>query len=175
MAYDPHSYFEAWQVASHVDYSVLGNLEPPLTRKLLLKKIEKVQSTLDEQEIANGWAKVLDDIHQQAMFVPMWGVCIPYVISCRLAGFTPSDQTYSYPLTTVKVVDGNKTVTVAPGSGGAMFTKLGPTHPHQYFPNQLFALAWVYKGLVAYGQDGEIMPALAESWTTVKKDGGEAG
>lgn len=35
-----------------------------------------------------------------------------------------------------------------------------------YFPNQLFTQAWVYEGLVSYGQDGDILPALAKNWTT---------
>ena len=32
--------------------------------------------------------------------------------------------------------------------------------------------AWVYEGLLSYGQDGEISPALATSWKTVNSDSG---
>jgi ABC-type transport system substrate-binding protein len=72
-------------------------------------------------------------------------------------------------------VEGSKVVTVNPGAGGALFTKLGPTNPHQYFPNQLFAQSWAYEGLVSYGQDGEISPALATSWTTKNQPDGSGG
>eukprot|EP00532_Pseudo-nitzschia_australis_P013953 CAMPEP_0168208370 /NCGR_PEP_ID=MMETSP0140_2-20121125/2032_1 /TAXON_ID=44445 /ORGANISM="Pseudo-nitzschia australis, Strain 10249 10 AB" /LENGTH=670 /DNA_ID=CAMNT_0008134763 /DNA_START=360 /DNA_END=2374 /DNA_ORIENTATION=- len=144
--YDPHSYLESWETASHVEYSVLGGLEPPLTRDFLLEKIEEVQEELDVAKIQEKYTEILTDIHQQAIFVPLWGTRIPYVVSRRLAGFTPSDQTYSYPLTSVRVLEGSKKVTVNPGAGGSLFTKLGPTNPHQYFPNQLFAeVDWIFQ------------------------------
>eukprot|EP00536_Pseudo-nitzschia_multiseries_P000903 jgi/Psemu1/294211/fgenesh1_pm.11_\ len=170
--YDPHSYLESWETPSHVEYSVLDGLNPPLTREALLEKIEDVQGELDAAKIQEKYKEILNDIHQQAIFVPLWGTRIPYVVSRRLSGFTPSDQTYSYPLTSVRVLEGSKNVMVNPGAGGAMFSTLGPTNPHQYYPNQLFAQAWVYEGLLSYGQDGEISPALATSWETENTDSG---
>ena len=60
---------------------------------------------------------------------------------------------------------GSTTVTIAPGVGGTLFQSVGPIHPHQYYPNQVFAQDWIYEGLVSYGTDGQIIPALATSWS----------
>ena len=106
----------------------------------------------------------MNDIHQQAVFLPLWGSRIPYVLSRRLDGFVTPTQVYTFSLNTVRVLEGSKTVTVAPGASGALFASVGPMNPHQYFPNMLFASDWMYEGLVRYGSDGEIIPALASSW-----------
>ena len=165
--YDPHSYFNSWDVPAHVEYSAVGKLEAPLTRDSLLKKIADVQVQVEPMQIANGWKEILQDTHKQAIFLPLWGTRVPYVLNRRFGGFSPSAQTYEYPLDAIKVFSGSTTVTIAPGAGGGLFKSVGPVHPHQYFPNQLFAQAWVYEGLVGYGQDGEITPVLATSWTIV--------
>ncbi|KAG7369619.1 nickel-binding periplasmic protein precursor [Nitzschia inconspicua] len=164
--YDPHTYLKSWENNAHVEYSATANLQPPLTREILMEKIKKVQEQLDQATIRSMWKEILQDIHEQAIFLPLWGTREPYVLNRRLAGFTPSSQTYTYPIETVRVLSGSKNVTVAPGAGGAMFSSGGPLHPHQYFPNQLFIQDWLYEGLVSYGQDGEIQPALATSWLT---------
>eukprot|EP00961_Rhodomonas_salina_P300497 3939836-Rhodomonas_salina.3 len=162
--YDPHSYLNSWAVPAHVEYSAIGGMEPPLTRDSLLTMIADAQLQTDARKIAEQWEAILQAIHTQAMFLPLWGTRVPYVLNRRFGGFTPSTQTYSYPLESVKVLSGSKDVTVAPGAGGSLFTSVGPVHPHQYFPNQLFVQSWVYEGLVGYGQDGKIIPALATSW-----------
>ncbi|KAL3922389.1 MAG: hypothetical protein SGARI_006464, partial [Bacillariaceae sp.] len=167
----PHTYLNSWQANAHVEYSSTGKLEAPMTRELLLEKVANVQATLDEQSIEAQWKEILKDIHDQAIFLPLWGTRVPYVLNRRFAGFSPSQQTYTYPIETVRILEGSKNVTIAPGSGGSMFTSAGPMHPHQYFPNQLFTQAWLYEGLVSYGQDGEIQPALATTWTTEEVDG----
>lgn len=41
---------------------------------------------------------------------------------------------------------------------------VGPLNPHLYSPNQMFAQAMVYEPLVRYGDNGQIIPCLAESW-----------
>lgn len=84
----------------------------------------------------------------------------------------PGAQTYSYPIASVKVASGSKTVTVAPGSGGSLFKQVGRFHPHLYAPNELFAQDWVYARLVKYGENGVIEPSLAEKWETTEQDGG---
>ena len=99
-----------------------------------------------------------------AVFLPLWGTRVPFALNRRLGGFTPSTQTYVYPLSSVRVLSGSANVTVAPGAGGSLFRSVGPVNPHQYYPNQLFAQAWIYEGLVGYGQDGEILPVLATEW-----------
>ena len=170
--YDPHSYLNSWAVPAHVEYSALGELEPPLTRDSLFKMISDVQIQTDPVKIAQGWEEIQQAIHRQAIFLPLWGTRIPYVLNRRFGGFTPSTQTYAYSLESVKVFTGSKNVTIAPGAGGSLFKSIGPVNPHQYFPNQLFAQAWVYEGLVGYGQDGEIIGALASSWTIEDKGSG---
>ena len=162
--YDPHTYLNSWKVPAHVEYSAVGEMEPPLTREALMKMITDVQVMTELKDITQAWAKIQQAIHSQAIFVPLWGTRVPFVLNRRFGGFAPSAQTYEYPLQSVKVFSGTKEVTIAPGAGGSLFESAGPVHPHQYFPNQLFAQSWVYEGLVGYGQDGEINPALAQSW-----------
>ena len=162
--YDPHSYLTSWAVPAHVEYSAVGEMEPPLTRELLFDMIDDVQVQSDPLTIAKKWEEIHQAIHTQAIFLPLWGTRVPYVLNRRLGGFSPSTQTYSYPLESVRVFSGSSNVTVAPGAGGSLFRSTGPINPHQYFPNQLFAQSWIYEGLVGYGQDGEITPVLATKW-----------
>lgn len=171
--YDPHTYLNSWSTPAHVEYSSTGNLEAPLTREMLLDRIEAVQRELDEEKIKSEWKDILSEIHQQALFLPLWGTRVPYVLNRRLAGFTPSSQTYTYPIENIRILNGSKNVTIAPGAGGSLLSSAGPIHPHMYSPNQLFTQAWVYEGLVSYGQDGEILPALAKNWTTVNFSTGQ--
>ena len=138
-------------------------LQPPLTRDDLIARIEAVQTELDETAIRAQWRSIMEDVHKQALFLPLWGTRIPYVLNRRLSGFSPSTQAYSIPVNTIQVASGSDSVTIAPGVG-SLFTKTGPINPHQYSPNALWAQDWIYEGLVSYGQDGEIVPALATSW-----------
>lgn len=41
---------------------------------------------------------------------------------------------------------------------------VGPLNPHLYRPNQMFAQDFIYESLVEYGEGGDIIPHLAESW-----------
>lgn len=164
--YDPHSYLTSWAVPAHVEYSAIGGMEPPLTRDSLLNMVTAVQLETDPMVIADKWEEIQQAIHTQAIFLPLWGTRVPFVLNRRFAGFTPSTQTYSYPLSSVRILSGSPNVTLAPGAGGSLFRSVGPVHPHQYFPNQLFVQSWVYEGLVGYGQDGEIIPVLATSWVS---------
>jgi len=41
---------------------------------------------------------------------------------------------------------------------------VGPLNPHLYSPNQMFAQAMVYEGLVKFMPDGTVAPALATGW-----------
>ena len=47
---------------------------------------------------------------------------------------------------------------------------IGFLNPHAYLPDQFITQGMVYEGLVNYGENGEILPSLAESWD-VSKDG----
>ena len=99
--YDPHSYMTSWSVPAHVEYSSIGNLEAPLTRELLIAKIEKVQTELSEQKINEQWREIHEDVHKQALFMPLWGSRIPYVLNRRLIGFSPAQQAYSIPVNSI--------------------------------------------------------------------------
>ena len=170
--YDPHTYLSSWSVPSHVEYSSIGGLKEPLSRETLFQMIEDVQILSDPQEIAKKWKEIQQAIHNQALFLPLWGTRVPYVLSQRFDSFTPSSQTYSYPIASVTVREGPKNVTIAPGAGGSLFKSVGPIHAHQYYPNQLFAQDWVYEGLVGYGQDGQPYPVLASGWEEEDLDDG---
>ena len=138
-----------------------------------MERIEKVQTELDETKIASEWRSIMEDVHMQSLFLPLWGTRIPYVLNRRLIGFTPASQAYSIPVQSIQVASGSKSVTIAPGVG-ALFSSTGPINPHQYSPNALWAQDWIYEGLVSYGQDGEIVPALATSWeVNPSPDGGQ--
>lgn len=47
---------------------------------------------------------------------------------------------------------------------------VGDMSPHAYLPNQFITVDMVYEGLVQYGENGKILPQLAESWE-VSPDG----
>ena len=47
---------------------------------------------------------------------------------------------------------------------------VGNLNPHEYLPSQFITQDMVYDGLVSYGENGEIKPMLAESWT-ISEDG----
>ena len=164
--YDPHTYLNSWEVPSHVEYSASKGLEPPLTQEDLFSRIKEVQTKLDENERQAMWTPILQDIHEQAMFLPLWGTRTPYVINRRLSGFIPSAQAYNYPIHTLVAQSGSKNVTVAPGNGGSLFETAGPITPHSY-GSAMFAQDWVYEGLVAYSDGGIPEPRLAKSWDIV--------
>jgi nickel transport system substrate-binding protein len=148
--YDPHSYMASWAVPSHVEYSAIGGMEAPNSRELLISKIEKVQRELDPIKIRAQWKEIHQDVHSQAIFMPLWGTRIPYVRNRRLAGFVPAEQAFSIPVNIIQVFSGSTSVTVSPGVG-SLFSGTGPINPHQYSPNELWAQDWIYEGLVSYG------------------------
>jgi len=97
--------------------------------------------------------------------MPLWGKRIPAVLNTRLGGYTAGQQQFDYPVQSVVVGSGSKTVTIAPGAQTGLFKSVGRLDPHSYRPNEFFSNNWVYEGLVSYGADGTILPALATSWT----------
>ena len=69
---------------NQVEYSSTGALEAPLTRDLLLmEKIANVQKLTDEVKLRAMWKEILEDLHQQAIFLPLWGTLVPYVLNRR--------------------------------------------------------------------------------------------
>lgn len=47
---------------------------------------------------------------------------------------------------------------------------IGFVNPHVYLPDQFITQAMVYEGLVSYGENGVILPSLAEKWD-ISEDG----
>ncbi|MFB5283052.1 nickel ABC transporter substrate-binding protein [Peribacillus sp. Hz7] len=47
---------------------------------------------------------------------------------------------------------------------------VGEMNPHIYNPSQMFAQTMVYEPLISYGENGELVPKLAESWD-ISEDG----
>ena len=119
------------------------------------------------------WAWILRALHEQATEIPISGKAIPAVYNERLNGYVPGQQQYDYPAHTLRVVSGSKNITVSPGAQTGLFTSIGRGDPHSYRPNEFFFSNWVYDGLVEYGPDGEILPALATSWSVEAVGEGE--
>ena len=71
------------------------------------------------------------------------------------------------------MVSGEKTVTVSPGTQSGLFNTVGRLDPHSYRPNEFCTNNFVYEGLVYYGEDGRVEPALATSWETSTEGDGE--
>ena len=144
--YDPHSYMASWKEPSHFEHKSTLGMKEPLSQERMLQLIGQAEQESDYGVVAETWKEVLEGVHAQAIFYPLWGTRNPAVINRRLYGFTPSSQAYSYPLTTVQIGSGSTTVTVAPGFGDSLFNSAGPIHPHQYSPNNMNMQAWVYEG-----------------------------
>jgi len=173
--YDPHSYAASWTTPDEAHYPVMQTLAPPLDPASFAASIADVLSETDPATRQQKWTTILSDVHEQVLHLPLYGKRIPAVINNqRLSGYRPGFQQFDYPLAKATVVAGSKTVTVAPGAQSGLFNTVGRLDPHTYRPNEFFANNWVYEGLVAYGADGKVEPALATSWTTATTaDGGE--
>ena len=94
--------------------------QPSLTRDQLVSRIEKVQTELDEAKIKSEWRSIMEDVHAQSLFMPLYGTRIPYVLNRRLSGFTPSAQAYSIPVNTIQVVSGSRDLTLNAPHAAAM-------------------------------------------------------
>lgn len=78
--YDPHSYLSSFAVPAHFEYQASRNLEPPMTQDDLINKILGVQSLTDQRALGDKWKEILQDIHDQAVFYPLWGSrCVYYI------------------------------------------------------------------------------------------------
>jgi ABC-type transport system substrate-binding protein len=170
--YDPHTQVSSWFVPDEAHYSALtdemkNSLEPKMTAVL------KSESPKDRQE---KWNVILKEIHGNVVTFPMWAKSMPAVINRRLSGYVVGVQQYDYDLHKITAAPGTSTsITVSPGSQCGIFgCKDPPNEPHGYRPNEFFINNWIFEGLVGYGQDGEILPALAASWVaTDTSDGGQ--
>lgn len=162
--YDPHSYLSSWKVANEAHHTVLANLPEPLDDKTFATRIDDILSTSKEENREKKYTSLLDDIHKSNIHIPLYGKRMPSVVSKRLIGYVPGFQQFDYPMQNIQVVKGSQTVKVAPGAQTGLFKTVGRLDPHSYRPNEFFANNWVYEGLVSYGANGAMKPALASSW-----------
>eukprot|EP01052_Picozoa_sp_SAG31_P043182 SAG31_NODE_7111_length_1785_cov_3.253855_1_plen_352_part_10 len=145
----------------------------PITRDALIASLDSVLLVEDEAEREEQWADILQSVHSAAIDLPFLGKRNPTVMSARLSGYTPGQQQFDYPLHTIRVESGPNSIVVAPGAQTGLFQTVGRLDPHTYRPNEFFSNNWVYEGLVSYGADGVIQPALAASWTITDLDNGD--
>merc|ERR1719316_1060449 len=163
--YDPVSYITSWKANNEAHYSAMAGLEGYNSRENTFAKIDLALAESDPSARAELWAEIHNMVHQSAVNLPLFGKRIPAVLNRRLGGYVSGQQQFDYPVHTIVVQEGSKTVTIAPGAQSGLFKTIGRLDPHAYRPNEFFSNNWVYEGLVSYGPNGAILPALAESWT----------
>ena len=163
--YDPHSYAASWKSPDEAHYAALQGLPAPNTQEKLSNDISAVLVEENLQTREQKWKDILTALHEQAIDLPFSGKRMPTVLRKRLAGYVAGQQQFDYPVQTLQVLFGENTITVAPGAQTGLFDSIGRLDPHTYRPNEFFANNWVYEGLVSYGANGVIEPALAANWT----------
>jgi len=170
--YDPHTFAASWKTADEAHFAALKGMKAPTTQAKLTTDISNVMVEENLQKREEQWKNILTALHEQAVDLPFSGKRIPTVLSKRFTGFSAGQQQFDYPVHTLLVLSGSKTITVAPGAQTGLFTSIGRLDPHTYRPNEFFANNWVYESLVSYGADGVIEPALAQSWSVADVSGG---
>lgn len=173
--YDPQSFASSWNTPDEAYYAALQGMPEPYTQEVISELVKAALLTETEAEREEAWAEILQILHEQVTELPFSGKRIPAVINKRLTGYTSGHQQYDYPAHTLRVLNGNTTVTVAPGSQTGLFssdTGVGRLDAHTYRPNEFFANNWVYDGLVEYGAGGTIVPALSTDWVVFERPGG---
>jgi len=171
--YDPQSFATGWfRPDNEAHYPAMQKMEPPMTIQQMegmVTEVLSVESPLERQE---KWNEILREMHRQAISNPMWSRRVPAILNKRLMGYSHGFQQFDYPMHNLIVDTGSQVVKVAPGSNAGLFREIGTMEPHAYTPNEFFIQNWIYEGLVHYGANGDIVPALATSWT-VGRDGGK--
>jgi ABC-type transport system substrate-binding protein len=162
--YDPHSFASGWMTGDEGHYHAMANLEPPASRDAIFDMIQDVLQESDHRERETKWKDIHNVLHQQAVMLPLWGKRVPTVLNNRLTGYQAGLQQFDYPVHRLQVLSGSTTVRISPGAQTGVFQSVGRLDPHTYRPNEFFANNWVYEGLVSYGEYGQILPALAQSY-----------
>jgi len=171
--YDPQSFATGWfRPDNEAHYPAMQQMEPPMTIQKMEALVTEVLSEETPLARQNKWTEILQEMHRQAISNPMWSRRVPAIWNRRLSGYLPGPQQYDYPMHTFSAQTGSKTITVAPGAQTGLFVTTGPMDPHSYRPNEFFISNWIYEGLVHYGHNGVIHPALATSWTIADTQGG---
>ena len=171
--YDPHAYAKGWVAGDEGHNQAMSGLENP-DSAAIFAKIEAVLKEENHVERGKKWEEIHKNVHDSATMLSLWGKRIPTVMnSKRLTKFQPGNQQFDYPVHELDILEGPPTVTIAPGAQTGLFSSVGRLDPHTYRPNEFFANNWVYEGLVSYGSYGQILPALAKSWSVDDKDDGQ--
>jgi ABC-type transport system substrate-binding protein len=165
--YDPHSYAAGWIDASGGEghHQAFTNFESPASREELYDMVRAVLAEENHKERQVKWNDIHAYYHAQAVMLPLWGKRVPTLMNTRLSGYVPGQQQFDYPVHRLAVIEGSSTVTIAPGGQTGLFATVGRLDPHTYRPNEFFSNNWVYEGLLSYGVNGQLNPALAKSWT----------
>ena len=173
--YDPHAYAKGWVAQDEGHFQALTNLESPNSRTDLFNQIDAVLQEEDHTKRNSKWNEIHQIVHDNAVMLPLWGARIPTVFnSQKFTKFQPGNQQFDYPVHKLEVLPGSSTtVTIAPGAQTGLFKSVGRLDPHTYRPNEFFANNWVYEGLVSYGNNGQVFPALASSWTISEEGSGQ--
>jgi len=163
--YDPHSFAASWLAPDEGHYPAMDGLQAPQDKAWLTGKINAVLSIENEVARQAAWTEILSATHGQAIDLPLYGKRIPAVVNDRLSSYRNGLQQYDYPFHTLRVESGSTTITVSPGGQAGLFRGVGRLDAHSYRPNEFWANNMVYESLVEYGPGGQILPALALSWT----------
>ena len=172
LPYDPHSFAAGWIDGAGGEgiYPAMENFEAPSTREELLDMVTGVLQLEDIQEVEAKWLDIHTYYHEQAVLMPLYGKRIPTLMNRRLVGYEAGHQQFDYPVHRLFVDAGPKNVTICPGARNGLFHTVGTMNAHVYGPNEFFSNNWVYEGLVAFGGNGLVQPALATEWSKAPND-----
>ena len=171
--YDPHSYLKSWTAPDEAHYAVMNSGTTSFQPTSFAVDVDAILAETNAVARQTKYTSLLTQIHNQVFHLPLWGLRIPSVCRrSRVAGYAPGQQQFDYPIKDAYVVSGSKNVTIAPGAQTGLFSTVGRMDPHTYRPNEFFSNNWIYEGLVAYGTNGAIEPALATSWTSTTDSAG---
>jgi ABC-type transport system substrate-binding protein len=171
--YDPQAFAASWSVPDEAYYAALKGLPAPNTYDVMMTKINDVLKKESEADRQAGWTEIFTTLHEAATELPISGKRMPAIINKRLSGYRDGLQQFDYPLHTLRVESGSKTVTISPAGQNTPFKTIGRLDAHSYRPNEFWANNMVFEGLVEYGPGGTILPALAASWTVADCAAGE--
>jgi len=169
--YDPHTFASGWIEGRGGEgvFHCMENFEAPASRDELFGLIEEMLKKEDRTELRQKWQEIHSYYHAQAVMLPLFGKNVPTVMNTRLTGYRAGFQQFDYPVHKLTPLTGSDTVTIAPGARSGLFRTVGDLDAHTYGPNEFFSSNWVYEGLVAYGEGGQVVPSLAASYR-VEKD-----
>jgi len=108
--YDPHSFATGWfRPDNEAHYPALDGLEPPMTKSTLQTMVSDVVKKKTEVARQQGWTAILQEIHKQAISLPMWSRRMPAVWNRRLSNYRAGEQQFDYPIHNILVVSGSNT------------------------------------------------------------------